>query len=431
MRTLSDVYFCTLYRRNADETFAAVQEDSLLLMRYILEDNIESQAFFDSSKMLSKVLNSIERKSSRIRNGSKMSPEDSKVLARELGILMPFLQSQRMPEEIRMLANFDQKKSKLVEMLLTFALIIPNLIGEDMSPSSASWECLKVLYCSVYGDDIDQIKIQVENTQVHLAVGALHAVIASSNVFHQLSCSRFYLSCVWSNERLIKESISTIAKIPDRLAVLSKPVGSIHDAMSRSLILLSLSPLCIDQKARETLFDIKFGPRMLVEVCAEVLAGAVLKFGTSPEIQDVCMNCSIFLAAASINYTPAIEIFLHSIRDKPFLIGVLLSENQFGESEKLMKASCALLLGLALKASSTCTVNPKVLEGAIKEKIGIDTFIGYLDFLYDASERSECLIKGQRLCFGGTVSFEFLQFTINAAKEHFRPVRRFKSFLIT
>lgn len=428
MRTVKDVYFRTLYRRNADETFAAILEDSLLLMRYILEDNVESQAFFDSSKMLSKVLKSLEEKSSHLKNGSKISPEDSKVLAREIGILMPFLQSQRMPEEIRMLASFDQKKSKLVEILLTFAFINPNLIGEDTSPSSASWDCLKVLYCSIYGDDLDHIQIRVENTQVHLAVGALHAVIASSNVSHQLSCSRFYLSCVWSNEKLVKESTSIIAKIPDRLAVLSKPVGSIHDAMSRSLILLSLSPLCIDQSARESLFAIKFGPRMLVEVCAEVLAGAVLKFGTSPEVQDVCMNCSIFLAAASINYIPAIEIFLHSIRDKPFLIGVLLSENQFGESEKLMKASCALLLGLALRASSACTVNPKVLEDAIKEKIGVDAFISYLDFLYNESKRSECVIKGQRLCFGGTVSSEFLQFAINSAKEHFRPVRGFQPF---
>jgi len=394
-------------------------------MRYILEDNTESQAFF-SSNMLSKVIKSLDRKAYHIKNGGKMSLEDSKVLSKEICILLPFLQSQRMPEEIKRLVDFDPKKSKLLEILLSFALAVPNLVGDDASPSSASWDCLRVLHCSTYEYNIDQIKIQVENTQVHLAVGALHSVVSSSNVVHQLSCSRFYLSCAWSNEELIKESASMVVKNPHQLKILSKSVCSVHDAMSKSFIFLSLSPLVMDQSVRETLFAIRFGPRMLVEVCAEVLAVTVLKFGTSPEAQDVCLNCSIFLAAASINYIPAIEMFLHSIRDKPFLIGVLLSENQFGESEKVMKASCALLLGLALRASTACTVSPKVLEDAIKEKIGIETFIGYLDFLYDESKRSECSIKGLRLCFGGTVSSEFLQFTINSAKEHFRPVRIFK-----
>ena len=114
----------------------------------------------------------------------------------------------------------------------------------------------------------------------------------------------------------------------------------------------------------------------ILDACAKGLAISVTKHGASTEGQELIANFGTVLIAWLPDFPLGVQQFLSSISKTPFLVGVVLTENnQFGSGSAVIRGYCAVLLGLCcLYAPSQSAVDPKVLLKAVVDQIGLPRY---------------------------------------------------------
>jgi hypothetical protein len=114
----------------------------------------------------------------------------------------------------------------------------------------------------------------------------------------------------------------------------------------------------------------------ILDACAKGLAISVTKHGATPEAQELIANFGTLLVAWLPDFPPGVQQFLQSISKTPFLVGVVLTENnQFGSGSTIIRGYCVVLLGLCcLYAPSHSAVDPKVLLKAVVDQIGLPRY---------------------------------------------------------
>ena len=93
------------------------------------------------------------------------------------------------------------------------------------------------------------------------------------------------------------------------------------------------------------------------------------------------VNAAVFVACVTQDSPDAAAAFLKSISERPFLVSVLVSHGQFGDNEGIIKGVCSLLLGICMAAPPSASIDAGVLESTIKDKVGLSTFLGHVNYL--------------------------------------------------
>lgn len=181
---------------------------------------------------------------------------------------------------------------------------------------------------------------------------------------------------------------------------------------------MCLAPLSMRTANREKLQSITNDGHFLISLCSEILSKTVLHFGKVAEASEICLNCSIFAACITQDSPQALGSFLQSISEKPFLVGVLLSESQFGDNENIIKGVCSLLLGLCLNAPEVTGIDPKLIEETIKDKVGLSNFMAHLNFL-----EGQVSDLDKDYLFGGIIPTDIFKLFTHKVKSRFYPVR--------
>ncbi len=155
--------------------------------------------------------------------------------------------------------------------------------------------------------------------------------------------------------------------------------GSLAELVISSRAAAALAPLVVNNPntKQEMLSAVLAGgaqpqqPGWILDACAKGLATSVTKHGAAPEGQELIANFGTLLIAWLPDFPPGMQQFLSSISKTPFLVGVVLTENnQFGSGSAVIRGYCAVLLGLCcLYAPSQSAVDPKVLLKAVVDQI--------------------------------------------------------------
>ena len=119
----------------------------------------------------------------------------------------------------------------------------------------------------------------------------------------------------------------------------------------------------------------------ILDACAQKLAISVTKFGGNPEGRDFLIaNFGVLLVAWLPKNPVAVQQFLQSISKTPFLVGAVMTENQFGDGSAVIRGVCAVLLGLCIMyAPPQSAVDPKILLKAAVEQITLERYCFVLD----------------------------------------------------
>ena len=347
-----------------------------------------------------------------------MTMEQSRILSSEIGILFPFICSQSIPNKMQPLLHrrTNEENSVLTKMLLSLVQLQGNI--EDLAFSATAWDCLLELSkIPSIRDDVLGSTVFIQGQPASIQLGSLYITLTSQDPVHQMSCMRFCISSLWLDTSRQDQCVKQLFASSNIAGMLFGEIQTTLDLLFRSRCLISLAPLCLQKDNRTKLQSIKYSGKSLTAFGSGILAKTILEFGKVPEAREICLNCSIFLSCITKDSPEVVQDFLSSISERPFLVGVLLSDSQFGDNEKILKGVCSLLLGLAMNAPETSSINPKVLEETIKEKIGLSNFIGNVNFLTEQTSEFD-----QASLFNGIVPRDiFLGFT-NQIKAKFYPV---------
>lgn len=113
----------------------------------------------------------------------------------------------------------------------------------------------------------------------------------------------------------------------------------------------------------------------ILEACSQRLATSVIKNGNQPQGQELVAQFGALLIGWLPACPPAVQAFLHAISKTPFLVGVVMTENQFGGGGRVIRGVCAVLLGLCcLHTPPGSAIDPKVLLKAVVTQIGMERY---------------------------------------------------------
>ena len=394
----------------------AVIEDSMTLLRYILDSNIDAQAIFSSTDNFDRFLRNFQSRVSRA--NAQITVEQSRILSGEMGILFSYFASRSLPSSLKsLLAKKDGETSPvLITWLLSLVQIQGNL--EDYAFSSAAWDCLlEISKLPTMKDDVLRSKILIQGQSAPIQLGSLYIALTSRDVTHQMSSMRFCVRALWRDEVMQDQCVKQLFSSSNAGALLFGETKTVFDLLLRSRCLMCLAPLSMRKTNREKLQLIQSNGKHLVSLCSEILSRTILQFGKVVESSEICLNCSIFAACITQDSPETIGRFLKCISEKPFLVGVLLSESQFGDNEGIIKGVCSLILGLCLDAPDGTGIDPKLLETTIKDGIGLSRFIAHLNYLQDQTSEFD-----KEYLFDGIIPADIFGVFVSKVKSRFYPV---------
>jgi Uso1 / p115 like vesicle tethering protein, head region/Uso1 / p115 like vesicle tethering protein, C terminal region len=163
--------------------------------------------------------------------------------------------------------------------------------------------------------------------------------------------------------------------------------GSLPELVISSRAAASLAPLVVNNpNTKQEMLSALVAPvagkaqhqqgGCILDACAKGLAISVTKHGAAAEGQELIANFGTLLVAWLPDFPLGVQQFLSSISKTPFLVGVVLTENnQFGSGTAVIRGYCAVLLGLCcLYAPAQSAVDPKVLLKAVVDQIGLPRY---------------------------------------------------------
>ncbi len=395
----------------------AVIEDGLTLLRYVMEDNLDSQAAFCMSDKFGRFLRQWQTRVSCA--NVDIGVEQSRILSSEMGVIFAFLSSRSLPKEIQdMLTKTpEQDSSLLVRLLLALVQIQGNL--NDYTFSASAWDCLLELSrlpAVQQGNDVMGAKIRIQGQLAPIQLGSMYIALTSRDAMHQMSCMRFCVRSLWRDTAMQDVCVKQLFSSANASTLLFGNTRVMAELLCRSRCLMCLAPLCMKSENREKLQSIQHNGSSLIAFCSAMLSKAILELGKVPEAAEVALNCTMFLVFITQDSPKAVAVFLKSISERPFLVSVLVSSGQFGDNEAIIKGICSLLVGISMTASPSPTIDPAVLEDTIKEKVGLTNFLGHINFLAEqtASFDAEHL-------FNGVVPVDIFASITSKVKSRFYP----------
>lgn len=395
----------------------AVIEDSLTLLGYVMEDNLDSQAAFCMSDKFGKFLQQWQTRVSCA--NVDIGVEQSRILSSEMGVIFAFLSSRSLPREIQdMLTKTpEQDSSLLVRLLLALVQIQGDL--SDYTFSASAWDCLLELSrlpAVQQTNDVMGAKIRIQGQLAPIQLGSMYIALTSRDAVHQMSCMRFCVRSLWRDMTMQDVCVKQLFSSANASTLLFGNTRVLAELLCRSRCLVCLAPLCMKQENREKLQSIQHNGSSLITFCSSMLSKAILELGKVPEAAEVALNCTIFLVFMTQDSPGAVAAFLKSISERPFLVSVLVSNGQFGDNEAMIKGICSLLVGISMSATPSPTIDPTVLEDTIKEKVGLTNFLGHINFLAEQTANFD----GDHL-FNGVVPVDIFASITSKVKSRFYP----------
>ena len=160
------------------------------------------------------------------------------------------------------------------------------------------------------------------------------------------------------------------------------------DLLTSSQAAAALAPLVVNNKSTKQEMLAAQGLEQqggILDACAQRLAVSVTKYGAQPQGQELVAHFGTLLIAWLPGCPPAVQQFLQSISKTPFLVGVVMTENQFGAGTAVIRGICAVLLGMCcLYAPAQSAVDPKVLLKAVVDQIGLSRYEKVMDTFTNA-----------------------------------------------
>jgi hypothetical protein len=326
-----------------------------------------------------------------------------------------------LPNQLKLL--LEKNGAESTRLLIQWLISLVQIQGEldDFAFSSAAWDSL--LELSKFPEmqqDIIKSKILIQGQSAPIQLGSLYIALTSRDVIHQMSSMRFCVRMLWKDKLMQNQCVKQLFSSSNAGALLFGEINTVFDLLTRSRCLMCLAPLALEKENRDKLQSIQSNGKHLVAFCSEILSKTILQFGRVSEASEICLNCSIFAACMTQDSPETVTRFLRCISEKPFLVGVLLSESQFGDNESIIKGVCSLVLGLCLEAPESVAIDPKLLEATIKDRIGLSTYVAHLNYLQGQTSEFD-----QEYLFNGTMPVDTFVTFVNKVKARFYPVRLF------
>jgi hypothetical protein len=386
------------------------------LLRYILDSNLDAQAIFSSTDHFDRLLKNFQ---TRVSHASPhISLEQSRILSSELSIFFAFFASRSLPNLLK--PFLERRDGEATPLLIKWLLSLVQIQGDldDFAFSSAAWDCLlEVSKFPTIGEYVLKSQISIQGQSAPIQLGSLFIALTSRDVIHQMSSMRFCVRMLWKDDLMQSHCVKQLFSSSNAGALLFGETKTLIDLLLRSRCLMCLAPLSMKKVNRDKLQSIQSNGKHLVSLCSEILSKAILQFGRVPEASEICLNCSIFAACIAQDSPETITRFLQCISEKPFLVGVLLSESQFGDNEGIIKGVCSLVLGICLEAPASTVIDPKMLEATIKDKIGLSQYVAHLNYLQGQTSQFD-----QDYLFNGIIPIEIFTTLIDRIKSRFYPV---------
>lgn len=404
----------------------AVIEDALTLLRYVLENNLDSQAVFCSSPMFQRFLQTWQTRVSC--SNVDISVEQSRILSSEMGVLFAFLGQLsvggsgvgRLPKEIQAMLEreSEQETSLLVRLLLSLVQIQGSLA--DYTFSASAWDCLLELSRhQQYAPDILGARIKIQNQLAPIQLGSMYIALTSKDAVHQMSCMRFCVRSLWKDRSMQDMCVKQLFSSANASSLLFGSTRTVPELLIRSRCLMCLAPLCLAPENRAKLQSIQHGAQQqqtLIQFTSSLLSKTILEFGKVPDAAEITVNATMFLACITQDSPDAVAAFLKSISERPFLVSVLVSHGQFGDNEGIIKGICSLLLGICMAAPASAGIDVHVLESTIQEKVGLSTFLGHINYLSEQTADFDA-----RHLFNGVVPIDVFAAVSEPIKSRFYP----------
>jgi hypothetical protein len=171
----------------------------------------------------------------------------------------------------------------------------------------------------------------------------------------------------------------------DLLRALLQAGGGVAPLLASSRAALALGHLVAgnaDTKLRLLALPLPGQKGGLMGALAQRLATSVTAHGAAPEARQLVANFGVPLLLWLHRCPPAVAAFLASVSQTPFLVGAVVSAQQFGAGGTVVCGVCALLLGLCTKyAPSDAAIPPGSLAAAIAGQITLPRFFGAVEAL--------------------------------------------------
>lgn len=401
--------------RCREEDFALggiVVEDCLHLIGELLRGNAANLRSFRELGFYDSLLKLIQDQCSVLqKKESEVSPEWANNLAAALGVLEVCLAdaagvaSGGRPGGV--LAASGPARGQQESMLRVLAAFACHPIG-GAHARAAAWRCLE----SASHDT--QAKAWLAGTKAEvglhagslLAMAALHAACAPEAPAEEYAAASFVALLCSSNPALqaalAAQLTAETGPHSQVLASLAPQGVELPQLLQSSRVAAVLTALVLDNaEVKQQLLNARVAPQGqgVMAACAQRLASCVTTHGAREEAQYLVSNYSIFLASWIHGFPAGTAAFLDSIRQTPFLVGVLLTAGQFGAGSAIIRGMCAVLLGLCcVHAPAGSAVDPAVLRQAVSGQVGFPRYQKALEELLADVQRPRAPPHPQLLC---------------------------------
>jgi hypothetical protein len=279
--------------------------------------------------------------------------------------------------------DFDAKSVPQPSLIHAVAVIAthPN---SGSAAHAGAWQTLALAITRVQ----DVVDAALDTKQLGFAHAALSAALHAPEALEQNAAREFLLVMCRSNPGLQLQLAEDVARnVAEGIGFIEAIYGDsdVESMRASSIAAMTLAVLLIDNlDAKQALGPVKppGKPTSLLETCAQLLAKSITVFGAQQEGQQATTRLSLAAIAWLHSFPPAVATFLQAIKRTPFLVGVLLSEDQFGPASSLIRGLCAVLLGLCcIYAAPGAAVDPVVLFQAIDSQVTLPRYCQILDEL--------------------------------------------------
>lgn len=267
---------------------------------------------------------------------------------------------------------------------------------------AAAWRCLAAtaqINSTTRHAMAERVVEVAKGHKVMLVQAALHECFASPVITGRQAAGDFFASVATPN--IQSTTLKGLLAAPDAGSALQALYlqPTLPDILTTSQAAAALAPLVVNNKVTKQEMLAGQSPQQqggILDACAQRLAISVTKFGAQPQGQELVANFGTLLIAWLPACPAAVQQFLQSISKTPFLVGVVMTENQFGAGTAIIRGICAVLLGMCcIYAPAQSAVDPKVLLKAVIDQIGLnryekvmDTFVVALNAIASRSPQS-------------------------------------------
>ena len=284
---------------------------------------------------------------------------------------------------------------KFIDSVVVFA----SHQGTSADVHAAAWDCLNLNFRHFH----ESLYLYINDRKLPLAHMAIRSAMICDGSYEQRNGMQFlYQLCESADLQMqLVQELKAEAENDCGILQFLYSASDIKHMYASSNVALLLSSLLIDNlDTKQILLHLKFKREKdgILEFCAKRIGLCITNYGVQSAGQSFAVLYALLLIAWLQTFPPAVDAFLNAIRQKPFLVGVLQTENQFGKASADIQGACALLLGLCcVYAGPTAAVDPSTLLKAIADQVTYPRYFNILSELQKTMKNGTSLIP--HYCF--------------------------------